>query len=287
MSAFAAASRTLLAAVVLGASALLPLSATAEPEAGADRAAPGRVVSINLCTDQLAMLLAAPGQLVSVSDLAAEPRSSAMVAEAGDYPLNHGGAEEIWLMQPDLVLAGSFTSRATVSILRRLGTEVLEIRPAYSLEDVRARIAEVGAALGRSEAAAALIADFDTRLENLRSDVARRPRAAVYYANGYTTGDRTLAGHILQAAGFSNIAGDMGGGHLPLEKLVMEAPEALITGSPYPGASRSEEVLSHPVVREIRDRGPSRILADRDWLCGTPRVLSAIEALVGFRKEIE
>ncbi|MGA0716208.1 MAG: ABC transporter substrate-binding protein, partial [Gemmobacter sp.] len=30
-------------------------------------APPGRVVSINLCTDQLAMMLAAPGQLVSVS----------------------------------------------------------------------------------------------------------------------------------------------------------------------------------------------------------------------------
>jgi iron complex transport system substrate-binding protein len=40
--------------------------------------APRRVVSINLCTDQLAMMLAAPGQLVSVSDLAADPHSSAM-----------------------------------------------------------------------------------------------------------------------------------------------------------------------------------------------------------------
>ena len=34
--------------------------------------APARVVSMNLCTDQLAMMLAAPGQLVSVSHLATE-----------------------------------------------------------------------------------------------------------------------------------------------------------------------------------------------------------------------
>ena len=45
--------------------------------------APRRVVSINLCTDQLAMMLAAPGQLVSVSQLAGDPHSSAM-AEAGE-----------------------------------------------------------------------------------------------------------------------------------------------------------------------------------------------------------
>ena len=41
-------------------------------------AAPRRVVSMNLCTDQVAMLLAAPGQLISVSDLAQDPRMSPM-----------------------------------------------------------------------------------------------------------------------------------------------------------------------------------------------------------------
>ena len=35
--------------------------------------APARVASLNLCTDQLAMLIAAPGQLVSISWLARGP----------------------------------------------------------------------------------------------------------------------------------------------------------------------------------------------------------------------
>ncbi|QPM91206.1 Vitamin B12-binding protein [Pseudooceanicola algae] len=248
--------------------------------------APARVVSINLCTDQLAMLLAAPGQLVSVSDLSREPRSSAMAQQALDYPINHAGAEEIWLLQPDLVLAGSYTSRATVSMLRRLGREVVEVRPAYSLDDIRDRITQVGAALGRDAAAADLIADFDARLDALRVQTTRNPTAAIYYANGYTTGDRTLAGQILMAAGFENIAGDMGGGHLPLERLVMARPEALITGSPYPGASRSEEILRHPAVAALRDQSALRVVADRDWLCGTPHVLKAVAALAEFRKQV-
>ncbi|NIZ09126.1 ABC transporter substrate-binding protein [Pseudooceanicola sp. HF7] len=277
MSAFAAVSRIIGAALFLGAAP--GLLAAGNP--------PKRVVSINLCTDQLAMLLAAPGQLISVSDLAVEPRSSAMVEEARAYPINHAGAEEVWLMQPDLVLAGGYTSRATVSMLRRLGREVLEVQPAYSLADIRDRLARIGAALGREVRAEALIADFDARLEVLRAEVARSPSAAIYYANGYTTGDRTLAGEILMAAGFSNIAGDMRGGHLPLEKLAMADPEALITGTPYPGASRSEAVLAHPVVQAIRDRRASHPVADRDWLCGTPYVLQAVEELAIFRKEIE
>ena len=41
----------------------------------AAQAAPVRVASVNLCTDQLAMLLAAPGQLASVSAWAARPQA--------------------------------------------------------------------------------------------------------------------------------------------------------------------------------------------------------------------
>jgi hypothetical protein len=53
--------------------------AEAEPPAAS---APERVVSINLCTDQPPMMFAAPGQLVSASHLATDPRSSAMAEEA-------------------------------------------------------------------------------------------------------------------------------------------------------------------------------------------------------------
>jgi hypothetical protein len=82
--------------------------------------APRRVVSMNLCTDQLAMLIAAPGQLRSVSHLATDPSASAMAEEALDHDINHGLAEEIYLMRPDLVIAGSFSNRATLDMLRRL-----------------------------------------------------------------------------------------------------------------------------------------------------------------------
>ena len=62
---------------------------------------------MNLCTDQLAMLLADPGQLVSVSHMALDPLSSAMVEEAEAFTINRGGAEQVYLMRPDLVLAGT------------------------------------------------------------------------------------------------------------------------------------------------------------------------------------
>ena len=44
--------------------------------------APLRVVSMNLCTDQLAMMLADEGQLISVSDIATDPNMSPMAEAA-------------------------------------------------------------------------------------------------------------------------------------------------------------------------------------------------------------
>ena len=106
---------------------------------------------MNLCTDQLAMLLADPGQLISVSNLALDPLSSAMVEEAQAYPVNRGGAEQIFLMHPDLVLAGTYTARASVDLLRGLGIEVVQLPPADRLEDVADHMRQIGAALGHPE----------------------------------------------------------------------------------------------------------------------------------------
>ena len=266
--------------------ALAALFALAGP--GRAESPPERVVSINLCTDQLALMLAAPGQLVSVSRLAQDPRSSAMARQAAALPANSALAEDVFLHRPDLVLAGTFTSRATVSMLRRLGVEVVELAPAYALTDVRDRLRTVGAALGRETQAERAVARFDADLAALRAEIAERPRAALYYANGYTNGDRTLAGDIIAAAGFANVASELGlsrGGHLPLERLVMAAPALVVTGQPHRGAARAEEVLRHPALAALD--GGHTSTTDRDWICGTPHVLRAVSEMAAARHALQ
>ncbi|SDG58945.1 ABC transporter substrate-binding protein [Sulfitobacter delicatus] len=271
-----------------GITAIGLLAGTAQPALAQD--VPRRVVSMNLCTDQLAMLLADKGQLISVSDLAHDPRSSAMVAEAAAYPVNNGLAEEIYLMQPDLVLAGRYSQLATVDMLRRLGIRVEQFDPATSLDQVTERMTRMGALLGREDIAADQITRFDQRLASFRDGIAPRPRAALYFANGYTSGDQTLAGDILTAAGLINIAAELGlvsGGVIPLETLAMAEPDTVVTGQPYPGASRSEEILSHPVVGALQAGRPSTSMNAQDWLCGTPYVLRAIGQMAELRRDVQ
>ncbi len=252
--------------------------------------APKRVVSVNLCTDQLALLLADEGQLISVSRLAHDPDSSAMVEEALALPTNGSGAEEVYLLNPDLVVAGTFTDSATVQLLRDLGIQVELFAPGRSLEDVPARLRQMGAVLGRQDEAEGLIASFEARLSDLTVSLTHRPRAALYYVNSYTAGDKSLANDILSVAGFDNIATDLKmdwGGVLPLEQLVMLSPDVIIQGRDYPGQARAEDNLNHPALQALPNTLMAGELTDRDWICGTPQVLNAIEDMRDLRLSME
>ncbi|WP_281953702.1 ABC transporter substrate-binding protein [Pseudophaeobacter arcticus] len=256
-------------------------------------AGPSRVVSMNLCTDQLAMLLAAPGQLASVSYIARDKRASAMADTAMAYPVNHGQAEEIYLIKPDLVIAGAYSTRATTDMLQRLGVRVEVFQPANSLQDIRDRILKMGEVLQRQEAAADLLSEFEAQLTELLAEPepepGPQPRAALYAANSYTSGPKSLAGQILASAGLGNIAAELGyerSGKLPLEVLAMAQPDLLVATSPYPRAARSEENLAHPVVRQLMSHTASSQMRDADWVCGTPHVLRAIEKLAQERRHL-
>ena len=268
--------------------ALLLLACLSLPGSAAGDA-PRRVVSMNLCTDQLALMLGAPGQVVSVSHWAAKQSASNMADEAEQLPVNRGAAEEVFLMQPDLVLAGRFTNRTSVDLLRRLGIRVETVPAARSLAQVREIMSRLGTLLGRKTAAAELVGEFDARLAELaaRTGGLARRDAAYHYPNSYTSGADTLAHDVIGAAGFDNAAaaqGLTGAVKLDLERLVMLGPFVIRT-APISGTTtgRSYETLRHPALAHLADSAGGATLAERWQVCGTPFVLEAIEALIAAR----
>ncbi|SOC05025.1 iron complex transport system substrate-binding protein [Rhodobacter sp. JA431] len=262
-------------ALMLAAGLAASVPAWAEP-------APARVVSINLCTDQLAMLLAAPGQLRSVTMLARDPSVSVLAELAQGYKVNHGKAEEIYLDRPDLVLAGRYTAQTTVNMLRDLGIRVEIFEPAQSFADLRADILQMGQVLGRDRAAAEIVAAFDTRLAQLQAKQPEGPRpvAATWSARGYMSGSQSLAAEIISTAGYDHLAerlGRKGGSFLPLEALVLADPDLVIEGHSRAGHARSEEVMAHPALHVLTGRKAA--VQTPDWVCGLPAVLDAVEGL--------
>lgn len=255
--------------------------AAALPASASD--APARVVSMNVCTDQLAMLLAAPGQLASVSHLATDRGSSALAEEAARYRRNHGLAEEIFLMEPDLVVTGTFTTAATASMLRRLGFRVEEFAPETSFDDVRENILRMGKLLGRQERAEEMAAALDEGLRDLKAVAISGLTVATYSSNSYTTGQGSLSEAVIEAAGLDNLGsrlGIQGAGRLPLELLVLSMPEIVTSDTPtYDAPALAQENFVHPAYRAVLARSRTAAVPAADWICGGPFNLAAAAIL--------
>ncbi|MEM7121491.1 MAG: ABC transporter substrate-binding protein [Pseudomonadota bacterium] len=251
--------------------------------------APQRIVSMNVCTDQLVMMLAERDRIASVSYLATNPSVSSMVHEAAGLHQNHGLAEEIFLLDPDLVIAGTFTTRPTVALLQRLGRPVLDVPPANSVEDIIANIRLIAGAIGAEEKGEALIADFEDGLAALDGGPGDGMPAVAYWSNGFTSGGGTLAADIMTRAGLTNLAAERGltgTGQMPLEALVSSDPRLLVLGPRYEGDALAHQILDHPALQAWATSRHVVTIEDAAWVCGTPLVLKAVAGLVQARRSL-
>ena len=253
--------------------------------AGGPKAA--RVVSMNLCADQLLLAIAERSRIASVSYLAKDPLISHLAWQARDIPFNHGLAEEILPLHPDLVLAGSYTTKPTTALLRKLGIKVLVLELAEGYEDIRRNMRLVGKALGETAKVDQLIRQFDRALEvPVRTE--DPPTVIILYPRGMTTGRGSLSDAILQTAGLRNLSAELGvgkRGQLSLEQVVMARPDLFVLAEFRPDhPSLAHLILRHPVLRIMQDdpngNDPGRVtLPTHLWNCGGPQALKAIGVL--------
>jgi len=265
--------------------AVLLAAGLASPARGAP---PSRIVSINICGDLLALSLVPRARIASVTFLAADPIMSPIAAAAEGVPLNYGKAEEVLAFEPDLVLAGRYTTRATVALLERLGYPVLELDIAQSLDDVRVQIRSAALAMGAAEAGEAMIASLDARIARTLSERGdERPLAAVYGPNGFTPGARTLSGSLITVAGFENLATRAGieyWGSLSLEQLLLARPEVIILEAEHHQAhALANQILDHPALRDLRRRVTVAEVARPLWSCPGPWLSDALDLLAAAR----
>jgi iron complex transport system substrate-binding protein len=253
---------------------------------------PQRIVSLNLCTDQILVDLVPRARISAVSHLAADPLVSAVAGKARGIPWTRGEAETVLSYSPDLVIAGEYTTPATVALLERLGLRVLKVPLASDIAGLRTVTYQIADAVGARDAADALLAGFDRRLLAIASPVTSdAPTAVVYQVNGLSAGPGSLADAVLQAAGFRNLAGELGlgpGGQLALEALVATPPDVIVLSGPVNEYRTAvADNLRHPALAAIMREHASVTLPWRLWLCATPHLADAVERLAAVRHELE
>jgi len=245
---------------------------------------PSSVASINLCADELVLRLAEPGQVTSVTWLARDSLASSVTDRARGVAVNRGLAEEIVPLSPDLVIAGVYTTRMTVTFLKRLGIPVMDLGVPATMDEVRDQIRQVAAALGNERAGEALIGELDAAIpaQPADSDIVK-PTALVLRPNGFTAGRGSLVDDLLTRAGLVNLAAELqtdGLGQLPLERIVEARPDVLIINAdPDAPASMAQALLDHPALADLKETATVVEVPTRMWICAGPQLVEAMAIL--------
>jgi iron complex transport system substrate-binding protein len=255
-------------------------------------AKPARIVSLNLCIDDLVLRLAKPERIASVTWLSHDAGNSNIPEIARRFPKNHGLAEEIVPLDPDLVIAGAFSARIAVALLKRTRIPLAELGIPRSFAEIRQQIADVARLVGETQEGERLIGLMDARLGAIPPPSGPRPRAIVLNPNGATVGQGTLVGEIMTLAGLHNVAAELGiesYGTVPLEHVVLNAVDILIVSSSRDGPpALATEILRHPVLATLADRVRIITVPSRLWNCGGPASVEAVEllrqAVVAFQR---
>ena len=251
------------------------LSAAGRSVAQEAPAKPSRIVSMNLCADELVLRLADRGQVAAVSFLARDPRGSTVTTEAADVPLVRGLAEEIVGLRPDLVIAGAFTTRSTVALLKRIGFPPLELGSPGDFDAMGDQIRTVARAIGAPERGEAMIAAFQTRMRAAQPAEPSGLRALVMRPNAQTVSPGSFGDAILKAAGLVNVAAEFGRGaadQVPLEIAALARADLVVLDEEERAApSLADALLQHPILRALHAQGRTVSIPNRLWTCPGPQ----------------
>jgi iron complex transport system substrate-binding protein len=257
--------------------------------AGARAEPPRRIVSMNMCTDQLLLALAPRDRIAALSPLSRDLLLSFTADEARDIPQNSGRGETVVLGGADLVLAGPFEGRARRDLLARFGFEVMVLGLWTSLDQGREQIRTLAARLGRTEAGEALVGRIDAARSRAKG-AAPAPRSIlVLQRRGYTPGTTSYLDGVLREIGLVPHAAALGlarGGTVSLEKLVANPPDyVLMAESDGRAEDQGSALLAHPALAAVLPPERRLALPDRLTICGGPATPAAIDALAAQVRE--
>ncbi len=248
---------------------------------GAPVSAAPTVAGLDFCADQYVLAFADRADIVALSPDATSPNSFYRMRADG-LPVVRGGAEEILMLRPDVLVRSYRGSASMDARFDRVGITAYMPPYALSFEANLQNFASVATLLGHEAEGKAFMADYMARYRALQS-AAPIPLKAVYMTpSGYTAGRGSSVDDIIRLAGLEPIAEDFGlngWGVLPLEQLVMTPPDIVIGSFFEEGAVHVSNWSSgrHTVFRDLVKDVPSIMVPSGMMSCGGAFTVDAAE----------
>jgi iron complex transport system substrate-binding protein len=247
-----------------------------------------RIASMNVCTDQLLLPVADPEQIVGLSPFS---RAAWLTKDPRRYPALSGGAEDVLVLRPDVVIASLFDKRSTRELLKQQGLHVVEFPVPRNLNEVKDQMRQLGEIAGHPERVSAEIARLDTALERARQTVAgKHYRVLQLSRRGWVEGSDSFISSLLTEAGLFNIGSELGfkyGGYASLEAIVSLKPDLLVVSQAGGIAhDEGEAFLLHPALERFYSPQKRIVIPEALTECGGGLLAEALDVLVKELKRV-
>jgi iron complex transport system substrate-binding protein len=230
-------------------------------------AAPRRIVSLTITTDEMLLSLVDRSRLIGVTTFAADRDLSNVADAAAGVPHKLTvNVETIISLKPDLVLVAPWTDPGPVLQLREAHLPVYLMTSGLTVPEIEGKITRLALMVDAQEAGRAMISDMEGRLAAVARKVAavpagRRLRVMDYATWGSAQGRGSSWDEIVRRAGLVNaVAGSAADqwGQVPLsrEKILTIDPDMLVLpgwvyGNPRGAAAFSARITADPAFRGL------------------------------------
>jgi iron complex transport system substrate-binding protein len=220
-------------------------------------AAPQRIISQTLATDELLLYLVAKERIIAVSELARDKRYSNIAHHTDLPPAIPSNPELILTLKPDLILVANYSRAETVDLLRKSGAVVFQFKQFSQLDDIENNIRLLGGLLAVENEAEHLIIAMKQRLTLIQQKrpYYSEPLRVLIRDQSYVLGAGTMLDELLTQLGAINIAkskGINGYQRLNEEQLLLWQPDVLIELTLTQNSELLKQQLqANPVFRHL------------------------------------
>jgi iron complex transport system substrate-binding protein len=251
--------------------------------AGTGFAAPKRIVSTSLCGDAYVWALIAPQNILSLSWQADSALSAAPKTLRSPH-LGIARVERLAALAPDLVVMGPGDPPRAARAAGQAGASIFTLNWSENLDGVYENLNALGKASGRAAEAQQVVRSLQARLDRLAQRKNKRPLRVLYLTpNGTSAAEGVFVDQAILAAGGINhgrALGIKGWGRVPLEKLLLDPPDLILTSFFYEGYASVNNLRSrHPLMQKILNTVPVGNISAKNWVCAGPLLVDAIEEI--------
>ncbi len=256
-----------------------------------EHAAPQRIISQTLASDEILLALCPKARILALSTLAREASYSNVVEQSQTIPQVGRDPESIVSLNPDLVFVASYSRAEVVNLLQVSGIKLVRLSAFSRFADIEHNVQLIGDAIQRPDAAAQLIQSMQQELAQLQNRIPAQnpPQRVLLWTEGYTAGNNTLFNDASRYAHLINLAAEKGiDGHVKISEEVLFSwqPDILISeASPQQQQLLKKKLLQHPLIQQTPAGKKERIIvldrryssaASQYWVQGVRQLIEAV-----------